>query len=61
MQNLGVQTKSIMVFSGVAYISANKEAMLLKLGRDVAPYKIYQMVYILVLLWQHAWFHSLPL
>ena len=50
MQNLGVQTESIMVFSGVAYISANNEAMLLKLGRDVAPYKIYQMVYILLLL-----------
>ena len=32
--------------------------MLLKLGRDVAPYKIYQVIYILVLLWQHAWFQS---
>ena len=31
-------------------ISANNEAMLLKLGRDVAPYKIYQMVHILMLL-----------
>ena len=35
--------------------------MLLKLGRDVAPYEIYQMVYILMLLWQHAQFQSLPL
>ena len=32
--------------------------MLLKLGRDVAPYEIYQMVYILMLLWQHAQFQS---
>ena len=28
--------------------------MLLQLGRDVAPYEIYQMVHILMLLWQHA-------
>ena len=40
-------------------ISANNEAMLLNLGRDVALYKIYQMVYILMLLWQHALFQSL--
>ena len=33
--------------------------MLLKLGRDVAPYEIYQMVHILMLLWQHARFQSL--
>ena len=40
-------------------ISANNEAMLLKLGRDVAPYKIYQVVHILLmLLWQHARFQS---
>ena len=39
-------------------ISANIEAMLLKLSRDVAPYKIYQMVHILMLLWQHARFQS---
>ena len=39
-------------------VSANNEAMLLKLDRDVAPYKIYQVVYILMLLWQHAWFQS---
>ena len=32
--------------------------MLLKLGRDVAPYEIYQMVHILMLLWQHARFQS---
>ena len=42
-------------------ISANNEAMLFKLGRDIAPYEIYQMVYILMLLWQHARFQSLPL
>ena len=35
--------------------------MLLKLGRDVAPYEIYQTVHILMLLWQHAQFQSLPL
>ena len=35
--------------------------MLLKLGRDVALYKIYNMCYILMLLWQHAQFQSLPL
>ena len=39
-------------------ISANNEAMLLKLGRDVAPYEIYQVVHILMLLWQHARFQS---
>ena len=39
-------------------ISANNEAMVLKLGRDVAPYEIYQMVPVLMLLWQHAWFRS---
>ena len=32
--------------------------MLLKLGRDVAPYEIYQMIHILMLLWQHARFQS---
>jgi len=42
-------------------ISANNEAMLLKLGRDVTPYKSYQVVYILMLLWQHAWFQSASL
>ena len=39
-------------------ISANNEAMLLKLDRDVAPYEIYQMERILMLLWQHARFQS---
>ena len=32
--------------------------MLLKLGRDVAPPVIYQLVHILMLLWQHAQFQS---
>ena len=48
-------------YSGVTKIkniSANNEAMLLKLGKDVAPYEIYQKVYILTLLWQHARFQS---
>ena len=35
--------------------------MLLKLGRDVTPYELYQMVHILMLLWQHAQFQSLSL
>jgi len=35
--------------------------MVLKLGRDVAPYEIYQMIHILMLLWQHAQFQSLSL
>ena len=35
--------------------------MQLKLGRDVVTNEIYQMVHILMLLWQHAWFQSLPL
>ena len=39
-------------------ISASNEGMLLKLGRVVAPCEIYQMVHILMLLWQHAWFQS---
>ena len=40
--------------------SANNVAMILKLGRDVAPYvyKIYQMVPILMLLWQQARYRS---
>ena len=32
--------------------------MRLKLGRDVAPYEIYLIGHILVLLWQHARFQS---
>ena len=32
--------------------------MLLKLGRDDAHYKVYQMVHILMLLWQHARFQA---
>ena len=35
--------------------------MLLKLRRVVAPYETYQMVQILILLWQHDGFQSLPL
>ena len=33
----------------------------LKLGRDVAPYEIYQMAHIVILPWQHVWFQSLTL
>ena len=46
------------VWHKIKNISANKAALLLKLGGDVAPYEIYQMVHILMLLWQHAWFQS---
>ena len=35
---------STVVWHKIKNISANNEAMLLKLGRDVAPYEIYQMV-----------------
>ena len=49
---------STVVRHKIKNISANNEAMLLKLSRDVAPYKIYQRVYILMLLWQHAQFQS---
>ena len=47
---------SIVVWHKIKNISANNAAMLLKLGRDVAFYKIYQTVHILMLLWQHALF-----
>ena len=47
---------STVVRNKVKNISANNEAMLLRLGRGVAPYKMYQMVHILMLLWQHARF-----
>ena len=31
------------------------KAVLLKLGKDVAPYEIYQMVHILMLLWKYSY------
>ena len=34
---------STVVRHNIKNISANNEAMLLKLGRDVAPYEIYQV------------------
>ena len=42
----------------ITNVSANNEAMPLKLCRDVASYEIYQVVHILMLLWQHARFLS---
>ena len=42
----------------ITNISANNEAMPLKLCRNVASYEIYQVVHILMLLWQHARFLS---
>ena len=38
-----------------------KSGLQMQLGRDVVTYEIYQMVHSLMLLWQHAWFQSLPL
>ena len=52
---------STVVRHKIKNFSANKEAMLIKLGRDVTPYEIYQVVHILMLLWQHARFQSLAL
>ena len=49
---------STVVWHKIKNISAINEAMLLKLGRDVAPYEIYQMEHILMLLWQHTRFQS---
>ena len=49
---------SIMVRHKIKNISTNNEAMLLKLGGDVTPYEIYQMLHILMLLWRHARFQS---
>ena len=46
------------VWHKIKNISANKAAMPLKLGGDVAPYEIYQIVHIFMLQWQHAWFQS---
>ena len=52
---------STVVCHKIKNISANNEAMLLKLDRHVAPYEIYQMVNILLLLWRQARFQSLSL
>ena len=41
---------STVVRHKIKNIPADNEAMLLKLGRDVAPYKIYEVVHILMLL-----------
>ena len=49
---------STVVRHKVKNISANNKAMRLKLGRDVAPYEMYHMVHILMLLWQHVRFQS---
>ena len=46
------------VWHKIKNISANNEAMPLKLGRDVAPCEIYLMVHVLMLLRQHARFQS---
>ena len=46
------------VWHKIKNISTNNEAMRLKLSRDVAPYEIYRMVHVLMLLWQHARFQS---
>ena len=48
-----------MVRHKIKDILANNKAMLLKLGRNIAHYEIYQMVHFLMLLWQHAQFQFL--
>ena len=51
MTSLVVQSTVVsMVRNKIKNISANNEAMRLKLGRDVAPYEIYNTMYILMLL-----------
>ena len=55
---LSVDCASRVVWHEIKNISAYNEAMLLKLGSNVAPHEIYQMVYILMLLRQHARFRS---
>ena len=37
-------------------ISASNTAMKLKLGEHIIVLEMHQMVYILMLLWQHIWF-----
>ena len=54
-------TSSVVQVTKIKKISANDEAMLLKLGRDVLPHKIYQMVYILMFLWHILGASLLPL
>ena len=49
---------STVVWHKIKNISANNEVVLLKLGKNVTPYEIYQMVQILMLLWPHARFKS---
>ena len=56
-----INCASTVVRHKIKNIFAKNEAMLLKLSRDVAPYEIYQIVHILMLLWQYAQFQSLPL
>ena len=52
------QVAQIVVRHKIKNISANNEAVRLKLGRHVAPYEMYQILHILMLLWQHARFQS---
>ena len=56
--NLVTDDISTVVRHKVKNIFANNEATQLKLGRDVVPYEIYQVVHLLMLLWQHARFQS---
>ena len=49
---------STVVWHKIKNTSAYNEAMLLKLGKDVAPYEIYQVLHISMLLWQHSRFQS---
>ena len=49
---------STVVWHKIKNFSTNNEAILLKLGRDAAPWEIYQMLCNLRLLWLHARFQS---
>ena len=49
-----IVSASTVVLHKTKNMSANNESILLKLGRDVTPYEIYQKVHILMLLWQDA-------
>ena len=42
---------STVAVTQIKNISANNDAMPLKLGRDVVPYEIYWMIHIFMLLW----------
>ena len=56
--NDAIGCTSTVVWHKIKNISTENEAILLKLGRDVAHCELFQMVHTLMLLWQHARFQS---